>query len=95
MFFHRITIEDLVDVALTQRRARRIIDEWPIEIADIKKVIIQHFRVMGINTVDSLKIGKLLQENVIFVLRNSQEIHKMINEAKLAQEKSRKRNLAD
>ncbi|MEZ4742094.1 MAG: hypothetical protein R3B45_06570 [Bdellovibrionota bacterium] len=95
MFFTSLTIEDLVDITLSQKIARRIIDDLPIELADIRKILIQHFRIMGIYKVESLKIGRLLQDNMIFVLNNSQDIRKMIKDAQIAQEKSRKRTIAD
>lgn len=73
-----------------QGSVRRITDEWPIEPADISKVVVEHFRVMGIYFVEPMAGSELIEQNVLRVLKNSPELHEMIRKQKVVQESGRR-----
>jgi hypothetical protein len=87
----RTRIEDFVDLVMRERSARTIIDQWPLEPKDIVKVVVDHFRVLGIYSVEPMASARLIEERVVQVLNTSPELQELIRRQRNIQEQQNKK----
>tara|TARA_B100000902_G_C26630251_1_gene584128 strand:- start:5 stop:295 length:291 start_codon:yes stop_codon:yes gene_type:complete len=87
MLTEALPIDIFVSVRFAERPIQKIIDEWRIEAGDIQKIIVTHFKEMGIYQVEP-RLEASTMEFILFLLENSPEIVRMIEEMR-QQEKKR------
>ncbi len=86
----RMTIEEFIEHVLQSSVAKKIIGDWPLELTEITRIVVEHFRVMGIYFVEPMAGSKLIETNIIRVLKTSPELQELIRKQMQAQESGRK-----
>ena len=91
----RKRIEEFVELMMYEKAARAITDQWPLESVEICRVIVEHFHVMGIYFVEPMAGSKLIEDNIIRVLKTSPELQELVRKGRQVQETGRKAKVAE
>jgi hypothetical protein len=86
----RSPIETFVYDVIHNQPVNKLITEWRLEETVISKVIINHFHSMGIYFCERNQ-RELLTGVIVFQLRNSPVLHRMLREANNNEESRRKK----
>lgn len=70
-----MSIESFVQLIVTDdRETTRLIDSWGIEKEELVRIVVQHFRELGIFHVYPLDHAQLIYQNIQYQLLNSPEL---------------------
>lgn len=90
MLTEPLPIEIFVTMRFEERRVARMIENWPIETKTLMRIVIGHFREMGLYTVSSETEMQVI-ENIIMLLKTSPQIAELVHKAQAA-EAARRQN---
>ena len=76
----RILIDLFIDQCLANPRAASITENWRVEPKIIRKILIGHFREMGIFFVEASH-AQVVTKSVLLQLKNSAEINLLVKKA--------------
>ncbi len=84
MLTEPLPIEIFVTMRFEERRIARMIENWPIESKTLVKIVIGHFKEMGLYTVSGDTELQVF-ENIISLLRSSPQIAELVHKAQAAE----------
>jgi hypothetical protein len=81
MAHENMPILQFVTTKFQTQAVQRIVDSWRVEAKEVVEKVVEHFREMGIYTVPGAQ-ERLITESMVFLLRTSPEISRMVARAR-------------